>query len=124
MYTAALGVNLSNTTSGDRVTSVSYTLTPATAGVANHAEAATALTAFPNPASDKLTLRYRLETESEVLVCLVGLNGEEVGRLLQEKQAPGEHEIISKLPAALAKGAYLVKLVVNGKESNRKLIIL
>lgn len=124
MYTAALGVNLNGTTTGDRVKTYSLALTADGTTVNEEAEAATAMNVFPNPASDKLTISYHLSARGHVQVALYTLSGEHVADLFAAQQRLGAYSSEVRIPAGLAKGAYLLKLFVNGSETTRKLLIM
>lgn len=124
LYADVLGVNINGTTSGDKVSGVtSFTLTPASGlGIASNDNTAN-LSVFPNPATDNVRLNYSLEERGNVSVRLYSLTGELAAELVNEVQDHGPHAIDARLPMNLAKGLYIVKLSLNGKQSSQKLMV-
>ncbi|MEO8759808.1 MAG: choice-of-anchor V domain-containing protein [Bacteroidia bacterium] len=125
LYAAILGVNNNGSTSGDKVKDYVYTLTPAsTTGIDTHQNLAeTALTVYPNPATDNLRISYTLRERGNVSIKLYNLNGELVSNLLNETQDVGIQNNDVRLPEGLAKGLYMVKLSINGQLSTQKLMV-
>jgi hypothetical protein len=126
LYADILGVNGDGNTGGDKVSGVtSMTLTPApSAGIESHSESNENLSVFPNPATDNVRLTYTLLERSSVTVKLMNLNGEVVAELLNETQHQGQQSVDARLPMGLAKGMYTVNLIINGKQTMKKLMIL
>ena len=124
LYASVLGVNDNGSTSGDKVKSFAYVLTPvSTTGVATHQSNETNLTLFPNPATDNVRVTYTLKERGNVSIKLYNLNGEFVGDLINETQDIGIQNNDARLPAGLAKGIYMVRLNVNGQLSTQKLMV-
>lgn len=124
LYADVLGCNGDGNTSGDHVSSVTtITLTASTAGINNHSDNEHNLTVFPNPATDNLRLTYTLTERGMVSVKLFNLNGDLVANLLNETQEVGIQSNNVHLPSGLAKGMYMVKLLVNGQQSTQKLMV-
>lgn len=126
LFADVLGVNNTGNESGDKVSGVaSVTLTPASgAGIDSRVENTVSMNVFPNPATDNVRLTYTLAERSNVVVKLVSINGEEVASLLNETQDRGPQAVITHIPSGIAKGMYMVKLSVNGKQTMQKLMIL
>ena len=126
LYSNILGCNNDGNTGGDKVSSVaSITLTPASsAGIDSHSDNSIALNVFPNPATDNIRVTYTLSERSNVVVKLVNISGEVVADLLNESQDRGQQSIDTRLPLGLAKGMYMVKLTINGKQTMQKLMVL
>jgi hypothetical protein len=125
IYADVLGCNGDNSTGGDNVSSVtSITLTAApTTNINTHANNVNELSLFPNPATDNLRITYTLRERGAVSVKLYNLNGELVGDLLNATQEVGVQGNDVHLPSGLAKGLYMVKLMVNGEQSTQKLMV-
>jgi len=125
IYADVLGCNGDGNNSGDHVSGVtSMTLTLASgAGIDKHADNVSALSLFPNPATDNLRITYTLRERGAVSVKLYNLNGELVGDLLNATQEVGVQGNDVHLPSGLAKGLYMVKLTVNGEQSTQKLMV-
>jgi hypothetical protein len=125
LYSNVLGVNGDANTGGDKVSAVtSITLTPVGAGIDMHGDNSVALNVFPNPATDNVRLTYTLSERSNVVVKLVNISGEEIAELLNETQDRGTQAADARLPIGLAKGMYMVKITVNGKQTMQKLMLL
>jgi len=124
IYCSGLGVNLNNNTTGDKVRTFSLSLTPTGIGVEEKPESKIDLSVFPNPASDKLNLSYYLKAEAHVSIAIFNLAGEKVAELFNETQTPGPHAKEAVLPAGMARGAYMLKLLVDGYEITQKLVVL
>lgn len=125
LYADILGANGNGATSGDKVSGVtSFTLTPASSmGIASHDASSANLSVFPNPATDNVRLTYTLEERGQVVVRLFSINGESVAELASEMQDAGPQAIDARLPLNLAKGMYIVKLSINGKQVSQKLMV-
>lgn len=124
LYAVGLGVNMSGNEQGDKVSAVtSYTLTQNTSGIASHESNAPGMQIMPNPATDNVRINYYLENRGEVSLKLYNLGGEFVAELFKAMQDKGPQSVESHLPVGIAKGAYLVRLSVNGKESMQKLMV-
>ncbi|MGZ3862735.1 MAG: choice-of-anchor V domain-containing protein [Bacteroidia bacterium] len=126
LFADVLGVNNSGNESGDKVSGVaSVTLTPVSStGIDTHTENILSLNIFPNPATDNVRLTYTLTERSNVVVKLVSIDGEEVAALLNETQDRGPQAVDARLPLGIAKGMYMVKLSINGKQTMQKLMVL
>jgi hypothetical protein len=126
IYADVLGVNSNGATSGDKVSGVSsLTLTPASSlGIDAHAESAGNLSLFPNPATDHIRISYTLNERGNVSLQLYSLNGELISELQNQVQERGAQSTEVHLPAGLAKGTYMVKLFVDGKQSTEKLMVM
>ena len=126
LFSNILGANGDGNTGGDKVSTVtSLTLTPASStAIDSHYDSESALSIFPNPASDNIHFTYTLTERSKVVIKLVSLNGEEVAALINEVQDRGNQSLDTHLPFGLARGIYMVKLNVNGKQTVEKLMVL
>jgi hypothetical protein len=125
IYADVLGANGDGTDRGDKVSGVaSMTLTlGSTAGIDAHATNENELSLFPNPATDNVRITYTLRERGAVSVRLYNLNGDLVADLVNETQDVGIQSNSAHLPTGLAKGLYMVKLMVNGQQSTQKLMV-
>lgn len=85
---------------GLNVTKLSATLVTAAASAAP--AVAFALTAFPNPATRQVTLRYELPRRQPVRLVLRDLLGREIATVFDFTQDAGPHELTYSFPPTLA----------------------
>jgi hypothetical protein len=123
LYCAGLGVNNDGTSGGDFPKLINMILVQSPVGITSYAKGAINLTVFPNPASDNVRIGYVLEQRGQVNLKLYNLSGEFVTELLNEIQDKGTQYVESRLPGTIAKGVYLLKLSVDGKETLQKLLV-
>ena len=71
------------------------------------------ITSAPNPTSGSTTIRYRVETTSQVTIEVYNLRGNKLKVLVNQQQEPGVYNVNLALNN-LAAGVYLVKAVKNG----------
>jgi len=125
LYADVLGCTLGGGQNPSKVSGVtSLTLTPMGMGITSHNENEAGLNVFPNPATDNVRLTYTLTERSNVVVKLVNVSGEVVADLVNETQDHGVQSVDTRLPMGLAKGMYMVKLNINGKQTMQKLMVL
>lgn len=77
---------------------------------------------YPNPAKEKTTIGYYLNTPSQVQLSLYDPNGKLVRHIVQEEKEQGEHEVVldvSDLPA----GSYIYKIKAGWLKDSKKLMI-
>jgi hypothetical protein len=77
---------------------------------------------FPNPFTDRATIRYELARTTQVTLEVYNLLGERVALLAGEKQGAGTYSYSFGNKDATASGTYIVKLVAGDKVYNRRLI--
>ena len=83
------------------------------------------LTAFPNPYHDQVNIRFNLDSNSEVNLSVFDLSGRLIKVLYSGTDAAGEKNFrFSAKEVGFSKGAYVVKLNVNGKEASQKIVEL
>lgn len=79
---------------------------------------------YPNPTSDKITLRY-ITTESKFLnATLYDIQGKFVSVLFQNQSISGGFQQSVKLKGRYPSGVYFLKISISGKETVKKLVIL
>lgn len=125
LYAVVNGVNINGQPTGDQVSAVTtITLTPMSTGVTLRHENSFSFSVFPNPAIENIHISYTLAERGNISLNLISGNGELVVRLLEEIQDRGNYSTDLHLPTGLPKGNYFVKLLVNGKPSVQKLMII
>lgn len=74
-----------------------------------------AVVAYPNPAKDRMTFVFHLETAAKVEIRLYNLAGEQVAALSGDFAAGRGQSLVWNLADA-APGVYLARMLVNGSE--------
>ena len=82
---------------------------------------ASEFTCYPNPASDRLHVAYRLEAKSYMKLDLFNLKGQLIKSVFQDDQVPGHHEITIDT-RMLSAGAYMLRFT--GDRLNYSKIVL
>ncbi len=78
---------------------------------------------FPNPYNPTTTIKYHVPAFGRVLLKVYDLLGREVAILVNEKKAPGSHEL--KFDASgLASGVYFYRLTAGNFVQTRKMIVV
>ncbi|MES2628807.1 MAG: DUF4331 family protein [Bacteroidota bacterium] len=72
------------------------------------------LQAYPNPVSDRTTIKYRTTGDSEVTLTVYDFNGRKVASLVNDKIKAGTYEV-SWTPGDVKSGIYFIALSSNGK---------
>jgi hypothetical protein len=122
-YAAGVAANANGLTSGDYVYNTSLALTDPMVGIQeNHIELS-ALSLFPNPASNQIMLNYDLLNDAIVSVELLSMQGKLINLLLSEKQTAGKKLIQLPIPNEINSGCYLVRVIANGKYASKTIII-
>jgi hypothetical protein len=84
------------------------------------------MVAFPNPFTNEIEIRYRLNKESVVKMEVLDLFGRSITRPEQSKQEPGTHSRIwdgtNTKGQCLSKGIYILRLSVDGLNKEIKLL--
>ncbi|MFN8842934.1 MAG: DUF1501 domain-containing protein [Chryseotalea sp.] len=79
--------------------------------------------AFPNPAQNETTFKFRINQRENVSIDLFDNNGKQVKRLVQKEFLPGLHEEKVSLSGILA-GHYIYTLQAGFYHESKKLVIL
>ena len=74
--------------------------------------------AYPNPATDALTVGYTLGRAARVRIALLDVLGREVRVGLDEEQGP-DHRAVGVSTAGLAPGAYVLRVTAGGQSATR-----
>ncbi len=83
----------------------------------------TKLELFPNPSNQITNLRYFLTEDSKVSVSLFDVNGKKIKSILNNELQLSGDKMIQIDNSGLSKGIYFIKVVVNNKISNLKMLI-
>jgi hypothetical protein len=78
---------------------------------------------FPNPASDKINLKYNLLEESTINISILDLSGKKVITNKAKKQAIGEYENEIDL-TGLTQGTYFLSIKINSQTINNKFLVI
>ncbi len=79
--------------------------------------------AYPNPASDRISVRYTLPDAGSARIAVYAMTGQEVISIESgELQGAGEH-FLSVSTSSLAPGAYLIELLASGTRLSRPFVV-
>jgi hypothetical protein len=81
-----------------------------------------AASVYPNPVSEKATIRFNLESTKNVSVSLYDITGLKIADIANTTYSPGENEI-NYDASALAKGMYFVQITDGVKINSLKMIV-
>ena len=77
----------------------------------------------PNPFNPNTAIGYRLETSAFVSLKVYDILGREVAVLVNERRAPGQHEVTFDA-SGLGSGVYIYRLVAGDRVQCKKLVLL
>lgn len=103
--------------------SVVYTYRATTAGEADPAAAALALSVGPNPAGRSATLRFTLAAPADVRLTITDALGREVAVVAQGERAAGAHTAAVDV-SRLAPGVYVARLAAGAAVATRRLSVV
>ena len=115
-----------NTTNNNVVTQITYrdSLPSISTGVNAPVKFQTIRELFPNPTNGRTVLRFELEHPALVSIEILNPSGQVVSHILQQKYEAGSHiSVLNNDTDKLSPGNYFVRLVVDGKSSQRQLIV-
>jgi hypothetical protein len=78
---------------------------------------------YPNPFNPVTTIRFALGQSEKVTLRIYDINGRLADTLINDKLAPGEHEV-RWLAEGFASGVYFVKMESGPFQATEKLILL
>ncbi len=78
---------------------------------------------YPNPFNPTTTITYSIPKETHVDLIIYNVFGEEVARLVNDKQSAGDHSVIFNA-SGFASGIYLYTIKTDNYISTRKLLLL
>ncbi|NQT27921.1 T9SS type A sorting domain-containing protein [candidate division KSB1 bacterium] len=79
--------------------------------------------AYPNPFNPKTTIHFSLESQDDIELILYNIRGERIRTLAAGKFEEGEHHI-SLDGSNLSSGIYIVQLITNFKNVNKKISLI
>ena len=124
LYCAVNGVNNNGTTSGDKSTTTTLTLTQSTTAIASIDQKLSDVSIFPNPAKEYATVSYILKENSDVTIKLYDISGKNVSNLPAKNQQAGEHkQTINLSELNLESGIYSATIKTGDNTITKRLII-
>jgi plastocyanin len=81
------------------------------------------LSVFPNPANDKINVNFVVKKESNVVIRLLDVLGNDVSILVNDKYSVGEYRQSFAVPARVTKGLYFVKVSVGTEVAIKRISI-
>lgn len=125
IYVAAIGANLSGSTSGDFPMSTSLLITtPTVTAISENNKSVIALSVYPNPAKDNFRINYQLRESNTIKAQLMSVTGQLIANLVDEKQEAGMHSKQIQLPLTIEPGVYFLKLFAGSHMAAQRLIAI
>jgi len=126
IYAAGNCVNGTGSTLGDLPVKTSLALVSPTVstGISENSAEMSGFSFYPNPVKESVTINYVLNQSGQVLIELVGINGQLVSQLVNEKQSQGIHKMSVQISSEVASGVYFLRTSLNNKSVNQKLITI
>jgi hypothetical protein len=84
--------------------------------------ATTSFDLYPNPAQNRTTLSYSLNSASNVTLNIFDMNGRMISSLEKGRQSAGLHTQEISL-TGLEKGVYMIQIITNSTSQAAKLIV-
>ena len=81
----------------------------------------TQIFAYPNPASDELTIIFHLDRFENVRVRIYDLSGRMVEDVVQSRMPPGELRVITNIDS-LPTGTYVAEVLIGNQRKTAKII--
>ncbi|MCF7912224.1 MAG: T9SS type A sorting domain-containing protein [Candidatus Cloacimonetes bacterium] len=78
---------------------------------------------YPNPFNPETTVSYTLGTDSQVTIDVYNCKGQKVETLLNARQSAGDQAVVWSA-AGKASGIYFIRLNVNGKSEQQKVLMI
>jgi len=86
------------------------------------------LSNYPNPFNPTTTIKYSLEENSKVDLCIFNIKGQKVKQLLSDQRSAGQHSVVwngtDNNNKPVSSGIYFYKLKTNNYEKVKKMILL
>jgi plastocyanin len=83
----------------------------------------TSLSVFPNPAEDKINVNFIVKKESQVVIRLLDVLGNDVAILTNERLNLGDYKLSFNVPSKVTKGLYFVKVSVGSEVGIKRISI-
>jgi len=123
-YTCGIAANASGDESGDHAYKTSLSVPENTTSVSEIAENDDRLSVYPNPASEKLNIQYKLNSASKVKIRIFNLNGQEISVFSSKKENEGTHSLNYNLEKSKSlKGTCFLEIVTDEYSKVCKLVI-
>jgi hypothetical protein len=91
--------------------------------VANNQYTNTTLKLFPNPSIQYANLHYFLSEDSKVSISIIDINGKKIKSVLSNEFQSSGNVMMQIDHNGLPKGIYFIKVIINNKISNIKMLI-
>lgn len=79
---------------------------------------------YPNPVSDQLNLTYLVNKESNVIIMIMDVLGNEVATLFSERLSAGQQNHSFNIATKLSSGFYFVRLIVGNEVVIKRISVL
>lgn len=76
---------------------------------------------YPNPFEDHTNIEYSINNKSHITIAVFSMTGVKIDELLNTNQLPGTYKVEFHPESS---GIYMVRIVIEGQETNRKILKL
>lgn len=123
-YGAFLCANNMNNSSGDFTYKSRLTVhRDITAGLEENFTDASGIQVYPQPATDGITVKYRIDHQEKVNIKLADCQGRIIAPLMSETRVPGSYDSVLKFPFNLSSGIYLLEISTETTATAKKILV-
>ncbi len=122
-YAAGNAANGNGSTSGDFIYTTSQIVTESTSGLEDIANNYS-VQVFPNPAIEKLNVRFKLEEPAFVEIKLVDIAGKVSAMVFSNELSTGDHALHHSIPETFTPGIYFLRIAIGDALMVKRVVLL
>lgn len=122
-YSAGNAANGNGSTSGDFIYTTSQIVTESTSGLEDIANNYS-VQVFPNPAIEKLNIRFKVEEPAFVEIKLVDIAGKVSAMVFSNELSTGDHALHHSIPETFTPGIYFLRIAIGDALMVKRVVLL
>ncbi|MDQ3050557.1 MAG: T9SS type A sorting domain-containing protein [Bacteroidota bacterium] len=122
-YAAGNAANGNGSTSGDFIYTTSQIVTESTSGLEDIANNYS-VQVFPNPAIEKLNIRFKVEEPAFVEIKLVDIAGKVSAMVFSNELSTGDHALHHSIPETFTPGIYFLRIAIGDALMVKRVVLL